>query len=519
MDDKNTYAGEDINNNADEREELEQIIDEKYNLLSDNELYNKLLRVIRGGNNTLAQNIILQSMEIEADWIETIENGLFSIEQIVKNPKTFIREDRELLSIEKAKRVDSIAVRHLSTHTEYIKEIRPDGTIRPSKIMTRQLEQEVAIYENRFVYALIKRLITFIERRYVVIKEKSVIKDNTVLSYNSAFRFGKADVDYKLLMSVKTPNKNSELLEKNKSLLDKLEIIRQRLMLIEGTEFASIMKKEKAVNSPIMKTNILSGNVDYKNCYNLWIMLSRYNSVGYFVDIQKKTLNFDEQYFDDLSRLTAAGVEAMMVNNNIRKSVYQGIRYDRKTRKKFKVNRNVNYTIDKLSGNVFDTENDISQYYFQRIKKMTGEIEKLSKAYDVESIEDVDVNFRRYFKGLQKINNELFYDVLSLNEKPDADLFDKRTTLQKKRKEIATQKKILQKHRLLIRLKKEELRLSILREQTQEKKLKRLEKTLIRMEKRAEKIKLAKEKERLSKANVKIKSKGKKASGKESDKN
>lgn len=514
MEERNLIENDAKLESIEERED-NNIIDEKYNLLADNDLYNKLLNVIRGGNNTLAQSIILQSMEIEADWIETIENGLFSIEQIVKNPKTFIREERELLSIEKAKRVDSIAVRHLSTHTEYIKEIRPDGTIRPSKIMSRQLEQEVAIYENRFVYALVKRLISFIERRYVVIKEKSVIKDNTVLSYDSTFRFGKADVDYKLLMSVKTPNKNSELLEKNKALLEKLELIRQRLMLIEGTEFATIMKKEKPVVSPIMKTNILAGNVDYKNCYNLWIMLSRYNSVGYFVDIQKKTLNFDEQYFDDLSKLTAAGVEAMMVNNNIRKAVYQGIRYDRKIRKKFRVSRNVNYTVEKLSGSVCDTDSDISQYYFERIKKMTGDIEKLSKAYKVDEVEDINVNFRRYFKGLQRINNELFYDILSLREKPDADVFDKQTTLQKKRKEVAFQKKILQKNKLITKLKKEELRLSILREQTQEKKLKRLEKTLLRMEKRAEKIKLAKEKERLSKANAKNNLRGKKPNGKE----
>lgn len=490
-----------ITNVVNERQEVDN--DEKDIFVEDDELYVKLLNVIRSGKNTLAQNIVTQSMQIEAEWIDIIENGLFSIEQIVKKPKTFIKEQRELLSVEKAKRVDSLAVRHLSVHTEFIKEILPDGTVQPSKVLTRQLEQDVAIYENRFVYALVKRLVTFIERRYAVIKEKSQVKDNTVLSMNNTFRFGKADVDYKLLMSVKTPNKNQELLDKNKELLERLELMRQRLTLIESTDFARLMKKEKAVVAPIQKTNILAGNVDYKNCYNLWIMLSRYNSVGYFVDIQKKSLPFDEEYFDSLTKLTASGVEAMMANNNIRKAIYQGVPYDRKIRKKFTVTRNVDYTVDKLSGGIGKTDNDISQYYFDKIKKLSGDIESLSNASDVEGFDDVKVNFRRYFKGLQRINNELYYDILKLNEKPNENI-KSINTIEKYRTELVNQRKILKKYQLLTQLKKEEVRLSMRREETQEKKLKRMEKAFLRMEKRAARLKLAKEKEKLEKANKKM---------------
>lgn len=439
-------------------------------LIKDEELYKAILTAAVGGNNKIADKVIMQSMKIDADWIESIENGLFSIEQIIKKPKVFIKEDRQLVNVEKAKRVDGVAVRHLSTHTEYIKEIRSDGTIRPSKIMTRQLDEDIAIYENRFIYALILRLQAFIDRRYDTIKTQSKVKDNNVLNMKSTFKLGKADVDYSLMLNVRVPGEDKELSDANDELLEKLDLIRQRIAILNGTKFVQIMRGYKLVTAPIMKTNILSGNVDYKNCYNLWLMLSSYNSVGYRVNIKEKELTFDDAYFDDLAKIAAASVETVLVNNDLRKSLNKKLNYTEVNSRKYRKVKEIVLQLDNGKSTVGDTDGIVNQYYYQKIKRMYSDISGLSTANDNEK-EIAKVNFRRFFKGIEKINNEMYLDVLKIKHNASRKGKTSKTCLA----ELKKQKKVAAKLALLTQLKRDEVKLAERKEEAQERRMKALQ--------------------------------------------
>lgn len=473
-------------------------------------LFDSLQKALSVGKNTLSQNVVAQTVVIDDSWIDSIENGLFSIEQIVKKPATSIVEERDLVSVERAKRVDGVAVRHLSTHTEYIKDVLPDGSIRPSKIMTRALDQDVAIYENRFVYALVKRLNSFVEEKYATVKELSKIKDNTMLKAASEFKFGEADVTVNLGVTVKTPSGDKKTAEFNASALSRLETIRQHLKIIEGTEFARIMRAAKPVLPPVMKTNLLAGNVDYRKCYNLWVSMSSLDSVGDSVTVKEKSLPYDTDYFDDLTAVMADSVAVMMKNNSLRDALYSGIGFSTRRQKRFKVVKKVNFTVDKLNGKS-TLDDDVNKYYVDKIKKAADGISDLSNAYDADKTLNVNVNFRRFYKGVQKINNGMFADLLKIGEKPDVS--KKKTAVDKARATLAYQKEVVSKLKFINQLKADEIRLAELKLNTQEQRLKKAQEDLVKKQKAADEAKRIKaeralkekEKKRIQKERAKAK--------------
>ncbi len=473
--------------------EVGKLMDEKYDMAGDNVLYRALLDAVSKGNNTLAQNAFMQSFSIDADWIEAIQDGLLSIEKIAKRPKNTIRDERELVNIEKAKRVDGVAVRHLSTHTQYIRQIRDDGSVLPSSVMTRTFEEEVAIYENRFVYALLQRLKVFVERRYETIIEQSKIKNNTSLSYHSTFKFGEADVNYKLQMAIKTPSGDEAISKVNDDLIDKLELIRQKIRVLDSTEFARIMRKAKPVYPPIQRTNILVGNTDYTNCYHLWLMLSSYNTVGYSVNVVDTPLPFDDGYFNDLTKLVAASVEVMTANDEIRKAIYAQAKPRRITKKRYKITPHTKLTIDKPGLNRSVSAADVNEFYRERIRKMITELEDLSDAFNDEEETGVpqEVNLRSLYRRVTNINNAMYDDVLHVNFEDDV-LYE--NELDELEAQIRHQKKVVSSYAQLRRLKEEEAGLALKREEAQRKKLERLKAKLNKVKKQEEERRKAEEK-------------------------
>ncbi|UKI51077.1 MAG: DUF2357 domain-containing protein [Clostridium sp.] len=80
---------------------------------------------------------------------------------IINNPKKSIRYDEEVVLVEKAHKINADTVRHLAAHTELIKKIDTNGDVIPSKVLTTFAEEEINIYENRFIKTLIYRIDTF----------------------------------------------------------------------------------------------------------------------------------------------------------------------------------------------------------------------------------------------------------------------------------------------------------------------------------------------------------------------
>lgn len=461
------------------------------------ELRARIALAAGSGKRIIEHALITQSVTVKDDWIDTVENCLFSLEQIVKKPKSFIKEERELVNVEKARRVDGAAVRHLATHTEFVKEVNPDGTVRPSKVLTRSLEEELAVYENRVIYALIRRLKIFIEDRYVVLSGYARAKDTTKVAMSDEFKFGKTDVSYRMELEIKYPSKNRVAVEANKKSLERLDNIRKRLAITDGSDFCRVLAKAKPVTPPIMKTNVFASNVDYRNCYNLWLFISGFNAVGYCVDVNEKLLPVESDFAEDLTMLIAESVDCLMKDEYLRGVLYKNLKYTAKKRKNYRVLRKVDYSIDRLSGAIADTEGDLNQFYYERIKKSVNAVAGLSTAADGADTKEINMNFRRFFKGLQRINNELYYDILGISKKKSD--FAGLSVSERMRLETKRQEETVAKQKLLYRLRQDELKLNASRIESAEKKLAELKRDLFireKLEKKAKELK-AKQKEEL----------------------
>ena len=483
--------------------EVYKEISQKYSVDKNNKLYKSILQSINYGKNKLAQNLFEQSLVINTDWIDAIQDGLLCLQKIVDKPKLSIKDERELVKLERAKRVDAIAVRHLSTHTQYIKVVKDDGTVIPSQIMTRELQEDRAIYENRFLYALLQRIKSFVSKRYNVLVKFAKVKNNTGLAYSSSFQFGSADVDCRFNIDVKTEKmvQNGEV--DNKQIMARLEKIRQQIMVIESSPLMILMRKAKPVYPPIQRTNILTSNPEYSTCYSLWLILSSYDTVGYSVNIIEKQLPFDKNYYKDLAKLVAASVQVMLVNNEVRDAFYADIDPVRRTQKEFKVQKSTKFLTNVFESKKQAQSKDINAYYYNKLRSMILDLTSLSDALSVSAEEGIPkkVMFRSIYKQIETINNEMYTDILQLESQEDEIDNKNNNDLATK---LKIQRKLYDRYKQLSTLKNEGAHKAKRIEELQFRKLERLKLRMIREKENLKKQKLKeKMKEKMEKNNKK----------------
>lgn len=84
--------------------------------------------------------------------------------------------------------------------------------------------------------------------------------------------------------------------------------------MLAATEFIGMMRRYPAVVHPIVKTNVIGKNKDYKACHKLWNFIHSYNRVGYKVNIVKQEPTISRQFERDIYN-TVIRDYAMLHNN------------------------------------------------------------------------------------------------------------------------------------------------------------------------------------------------------------
>jgi len=176
--------------------------------------------------------------------------------------------------------------------------------------------------------------VTFVEQRYNDINGKMHMYDITNVNLRSNFHYGESEVECGLFVKMKEPPHDKVLLERNRGLLEKVKALRRRLKILQSTDFMRQLNGKKPVHPPIMKTNLIKMNVDYQNCYKLWLYISSYTFVGYSVEVKDKNLPVDGDYFDDLTVLAGLSVQSLFTNKLLKAEEYENITLRRAETKK-----------------------------------------------------------------------------------------------------------------------------------------------------------------------------------------
>ncbi|MGN0808198.1 MAG: DUF2357 domain-containing protein [Candidatus Coproplasma sp.] len=424
---------------------------------SDKDSLDKFIAALRGGENNVSHHNYIQSITLEDDWIIEIEGALSSVEQIVARPRKFIAENELLLDVSKVKRTNTKTVRHLTTHSQFVQNYKQDtGEVTPKKLLSVEMEEDIAIYENRFVCALINNLMRFVEMRHEEMKDKIESFNQTNIKMQSKFNYGDTrftcNIDLKVDEPIEDAGNNNEL---NMGLFDRIQNLRRRIYMLQGTEFMKVLNRTKPVRPPIQKTNLLMKNVDYNNCYKLWLFISSYRYLGFCATMASKQLPVDGDYYDDLTVMVGLSLQSMLANNVINRDKFNSIEFSEPVEKEYKVINNFVLKPD-FDDSAQDCGSDtINEYYYRRIKdELTKDVG--DNEYGVDQV--ININFAKFFRSVSRINDAMYSELIEDSIVPEDDEeLDKLPAKTRQKILVKRQKERVKRRKLYLKLKWEEI--------------------------------------------------------------
>lgn len=245
------------------------------------------------------------------DFIEQIERVIPSLETIVVSPHKFINEFAEIVQVEKARKITPRAVKFMAQNVQHISEVLDGGRIVPKKVLNVYVDDDLKIYENRFIMTLVKRLQVFIELRYKYIQEHGDTKNSDQISIKKEVKIGDTVFEFEGNIKMSVPSDDEGARESNNDLLERLALIRKRTSFLVNSPFMKEMAKAVPVADPIQQTNIIRLNYAYQDAYKLWMFINRYDELGISYTTTQAKVNFDEAYMERLDQLTMSAFLAL----------------------------------------------------------------------------------------------------------------------------------------------------------------------------------------------------------------
>lgn len=397
-------------------EELNQVF---YELEREEEFPNHFYQALLSGDNEIYQKSIQESKVFHEDWIETIESYFPSLDKITKDPKSGLKYLQEVVQIEKAKKVNSDSIRHLAQNTQLIKEVR-NGDVIPKQILTTQAEIEYAIYENRFIKTLVDRLFDFVNRRYDLVKSNVETYNSKFFNLKSNFDMRESNISLEIDLKIKDTIDDDKLAKANHALLNQIQQLLKKVNGIRVSPFMEGLKQAKPIIPPIMKTSIILKNVDYNNCYNLWLYLDKYNMLNFDVNVKEQNLTLDRYYLRNVYQSALTAFTTVYGNQKALEDHYQYLDVEEYKRKSPKIiKKTLTELMTKPDPFVME-DNQINQYFLEQNKQLLKE--RIDQAMDESS--SYEVALRKALRDTIAISNALFKDFFDLEEEQDReDLF------------------------------------------------------------------------------------------------
>ncbi len=267
--------------------------------LENDRYFQYLYEMVAAGDNTISQKKQIMHKVVDERWIEIIEESLDSINNIIDKPRRFIATSEEVVPVALAKKITADSVMHLSMNTQFIDQ-DDNGNIMPSKVLNVTTEESYDLYENRFIYHLIQRLVAFIDKRTDVIFWQTGDEQHSTMQMQSKVEDAYEEIEYKIEMTIRNRQSYAENESDNMSVFMRIDRVRRMIMSLRDSSFCSIMAGCAKVYSPIQRTNLMMKDRDYRTCYKLWQFLESYDEVGYSIEPIDSTIEFDEEYLIQL---------------------------------------------------------------------------------------------------------------------------------------------------------------------------------------------------------------------------
>ena len=265
----------------------------------DDRYFRYLFELAQASDTTIDQQREELVKVVDEEWISVIEDSLDAINNVIEKPRRFITTEQEVVPVSLAKKISADSVRHLSQNTQFLAP-SDDGGVHPTKILNVNMAETYDLYENRFVYHLIQRLLTFVDKRTDVIFWSTGNEIRNRFTMHSKIGDAYEEIEYNVEMTVKDRQNFAENDADNMDTFMRIDRVRRLVMALRGSSFCQIMKGCSAVRSPIQRTNLIMKDPNYRKCFQLWQFMERYDKVGYSIQVKDSALAFDDEYLTQM---------------------------------------------------------------------------------------------------------------------------------------------------------------------------------------------------------------------------
>lgn len=363
-----------------------------------------LFNELQQGEKTIYNKTVRETKIFDGNFLDVVIGAYPSLLKICRDPKKTLAYMQEVVAMEKAKKVDSETIRHLASHTQYIRDINEQNEVIPSKILSTYAEDNIGIYENRFIKSLINRVIVFLDTRLKLMDENLESISADEIRYKNNIKLSHRKID--LEMNIKISNEILDETQKARELFDKTKNALDKYRALKGTGLYQAVAKFKDVVPPIMKTNIILHNPDFKIAYNLWLYIDRTTEVGYNVQSDEKTNDDDDVILNDFNHIGVFLINDLMHQRGIQSlEAFDG----EKNVRELKYDDITKYELEpkdiKLS------HQEISEYLLSRISEIFEEKYKESLSQGLS----YEMSVKRVFREMIDVLNRIYPNLFGVN--------------------------------------------------------------------------------------------------------
>ncbi|MBE6136465.1 MAG: hypothetical protein E7181_04280 [Erysipelotrichaceae bacterium] len=269
-----------------------------------------ILDCFSNGKNQYMRSDRIESSSFEMSWINKIEECIPDLSDIINNPRTSTMSVSSIVPVELAKKTNAESVRHLASHTQYIKEINEKGDVIPSKVLNIANEHDLHTYENRFIATLIRKLVLFIEKRYEFIQKFAPLHDEEVLYFKSKTTIDGAQVEIETKVKVRSESE-TEVADISNRYVSRINEIREYILHFYKSPFMKALKTDKNVKAPILMTNIIRKNLKYHHCYELYRFIEKYDALGVAYRVDENLHDFSPVEMKQMAKVMATNYLAL----------------------------------------------------------------------------------------------------------------------------------------------------------------------------------------------------------------
>lgn len=284
---------------------------------TDNEFYDEMDTAIKSGTNSYSLFNRYFDKKIDLKWVEEIEACIIPLDNIIRVPRKFIVQEEEIVPIERARKITNESIRHLAQHTNMIAKVEGDD-VTPNQILNVFREESYEVYENRFVFTLMQNLVRFIDVRYNVLFNISDDDNMASLKMESDFARGREKIQYKLEVSAQSAGSEIEGEAgpegENATAFQRIERVKRIINEYANSSFMKELRNCVPVRPPIMRTNAIQKNPNFRACLKLWQFIQSYNELGYEITVKESNDMVSEEYMNELNRMIAMNYMMLKAN-------------------------------------------------------------------------------------------------------------------------------------------------------------------------------------------------------------